>query len=174
MKKVIFTVLMAGVMLFGATNVNAMSKEEFQDKVTRPYEVNGSMISANESQKLQIERYLATNNISERDLDVIADKLDKALDIARSGNATSIDTLSQSEKDQILTLISEISRETDVKITISNGVITIYNLDGTIFTEISDTVVKYTDAFTYLAVVGGIVSFIGIVAIALKIRRANA
>ena len=173
MKKVIFTVLVAGLLL-SATNVSAMSKEQFEDKLTKSYEVNGGVMSANESQKLQIERYLAKNNISESDLDVIAKKFDEALAIVRKGNATSLDTLTKSERNQIIALINQISKETDVKITISNGVMTIYNLDGTVFTEISDTVVKYTNDTTYFAVVGGIISFIGIVAIALKIRKANA
>lgn len=173
MKKVIFTVLVA-VLLFSATNVSAMSKDQFLAKVEKTYTINGNEFSLDESQKLQVERYLAENEVSEDDLDTIASKFEDAMEIVKNGKATSLKTLSESQKNKMLELIKEISKETDIKITVSDGVITVYNLDGTVFTEISEEVIKYTDTFNYLAMVGGIVSVIGIIAIALKIRKANA
>lgn len=172
MKKIIY-VLFAAVLLFGTTAVSALTKDELKEKLTAVYEVNGVKFRATESQRAEIERYIEKNNLSDTDATYIATKFDEAVAIIRKGNATSLDELTQDEKEQIIKLINDVADKTNVKLTISKGVVTVYNLDGTVFTKV-DNVVKYTDSSNILVTVASTITVVGIAAIALKLKKENA
>ena len=55
--------------------------------------------------KNQLEQYLANNDLSSADCDYIASVADKALEIVKSGSATSVSELTRTEKDKLKELM---------------------------------------------------------------------
>lgn len=178
--KNLFLVGVLACLMVGVTNVNAMSKDELEAKLTKTYEINGVSVGADSSAKVEIERYLQQNDVSEKDCDYIAGKFDEALAIIENGNATKFDELTKSEKDQIKALIAEVSQNTEVKVTVlKGGKVIVYNLDGTKFSEITKSDIKYNTDVKYtndenVVLLAGAVSIIGLFVIARKIKKANA
>ncbi len=175
MKKIVYVVL-AAAMLFTTTSVSAMTESELAEKLTKTYEINGVMFSATNAQKVEIERYFRENEVPEADLDFISKKFDEALAIIEKGDATSIEELTSSEKDQIVALFNEVSEKTKVRITLENGKINVYGVNGgdKPFTVVTDEIVRYTDGTNYLIALAGAISLVGVAAIVLKVKRANA
>lgn len=178
--KSLFLVGVLACLMLGVTNVNAMTKDELEAKLTKTYEINGVSVSADSSAKVEIERYLQQNDVSEKDCDYIAEKFDEALAIIEKGNATTLDALTTSEKNQIKALITEVSQNTEVKVTVlKGGKIIVYNLDGSKFSEITKEDIKYNTDVKYtnnenIVLLAGAVSIIGIFIIARKIKKADA
>ncbi|MBR1416420.1 MAG: hypothetical protein IJ572_01210 [Bacilli bacterium] len=170
MKKSIILVL-AVFLLFGI-NAKAMTKSDLEAKLTSSYTINGVVFSANDSQKAQIRRYLAQNDISESDCDFIALEVDKAIQVIDESNAKSFSTMSQAYKNKLSQIAAEISKNTSVKVTLaSNGTLSVYNIDGTLFTKISSTI-KNTSNLEVLYIAGAI-SAVGALYFANKVRKAN-
>jgi len=172
MKRIICAVLLA-VSVLGLTSVNAMTKEELKAKLTSTYEVNGVKFKATDSQIVQIERYINTNNISDYDAEFISKKIDEAVAIVEKGNATSLSELTGKEKEALISLVNDITTQTDIKLTVEDGVINVYNLDGTLFTKI-DSIVKYTNESKLLIVLASTVTAIGLLTLVAKMRKASA
>ena len=170
MKKSIILVL-AAFMLF-ITGVSAMSESELEAKLTAAYTINGTTFQVNAAQKSQIHEYLAKNDISESDCDYIASQVDEAIKVIDDSNVTSLKDLSQSYRNKLSTIASNISKNTAVKVTLSsNGTLTVYNTDGTVFTTIS-TVIKNTSELGILYIAGAI-SILGALYFANKVKKAN-
>ena len=165
--------LFIAMLLVGTLNVNAMSKDELKAKLTKAYTINGATFQATSDQKVEIERYLSQNDVSESDADYIASKIDEAIAIIERGNANSFEKLTKAEKNEIKALLTEVSNNTSVKVTAVKNGVKVYNLDGTVFTVVTAPKVKYTDTYMIIAL-AGVVSIIGIFVIARKMKKANA
>ena len=165
--------LFVAMLLVGTLNVNAMSKDELKAKLTKAYTINGATFQATSDQKVEIERYLSQNDVSESDADYIASKIDEAIAIIERGNANSFEKLTKAEKNEIKALLKEVSNNTSVKVTAVKNGVKVYNLDGTVFTVVTAPKVKYTDTYMIIAL-AGVVSIIGIFVIARKMKKANA
>ena len=165
--------LFVAMLLVGTLNVNAMSKDELKAKLTKAYTINGATFQATSDQKVEIERYLSQNNVSESDADYIASKIDEAVAIIERGDATSFEKLTKAEKNEIKALLTEVSNNTSVKVTAVKNGVKVYNLDGTVFTVVTASKVKYTDTYMIITL-AGVVSIIGIAVIARKMKKANA
>ena len=135
--------LFVAMLLVGTLNVNAMSKDELKAKLTKAYTINGTTFQATSDQKVEIERYLSQNNVSESDADYIASKIDEAVAIIERGDATSFEKLTKAEKNEIKALLTEVSNNTSVKVTAVKNGVKVYNLDGTVFTVATASKVKY-------------------------------
>ena len=143
MKKLFLMVI--GVVALLSTSVNAMTEKELQQKLTKEYTINGVSFKLDSSYVSQLERYLNENEVSSKDADYISKKVDEVVKVIESGNAKDIKSLSKSEKDKLKNIASEISSNTDVKVTVAKGgEVTVYNTDGTVFTKVSEPI-KYTD-----------------------------
>ena len=164
-KGILFAI--AVVLLCTFTNVNAMTESELKAKLTKTYVINGATFKANESQVAQIERYLAQNEISATDADIIASKIDEAVNVIKASGATSIDGLSRTSKDQLISIANDISNTTAVKLSISKGVLSVYNTDGSLFTKVEKNVVKQTNS-NNIIVLSSLVSLIGIAFVSKK------
>ena len=81
--------------------------------------------------------------------------------------------LTKAEKNEIKALLTEVSNNTSVKVTAVKNGVKVYNLDGTVFTVVTASKVKYTDTYMIIAL-AGVVSIIGIAVIARKMKKANA
>ena len=54
--KSLFLVGVLACLMLGVTNVNAMTKDELEAKLTKTYEINGVNVSADSSAKVEIEK----------------------------------------------------------------------------------------------------------------------
>lgn len=166
--KKLLLVAICGITLCGGLKANAMTKDELKEKLTSTYTVNGTKFGATDSQKAEIDMYLAQNDLSSSDCEFIASKLDEAIALIDRGTATSFSSLSGSEKNELISMANEITNKTKVRVTLTDkGVLTIYNVDGTKFTE-ETTIMKYTDGSDYFLVIAGVVSIIGIATVVKK------
>ncbi len=150
------------------TNVDAMSKEQLKTKLTSSYNINGATFRLNSSQITQVERYLNSFDVSEEDADYIAGKVDEAVALVESGNATSISNLTSSERNKLTRLVNDISSSTSVKATVSGGDLVVYNpITGGVFTRIN-TPAKQTGTVNYVHVISGLVALIGVYTLVIK------
>lgn len=148
MKKLFLMVI--GVVALLSTNVDAMTEKELQQKLTKEYTINGVSFKLDSSYVSQLERYLNENEVSSKDANYISKKVDEVVKVIEAGNAKDIKSLSKSEKDKLKNIASEISSNTDVKVTVAKGgEVTVYNTDGTVFTKVSEPI-KYTDNNTLI------------------------
>lgn len=177
MKKIILTVF-AAVMLFGATNVNAMTENELKEKLTKSYEIDGEKMQVPASLVVELERYLKEYEISSEDADYIAKKFDEALKIAQDGKAKSFTDLTKDEKQKMIAIVSDISKETSVKATLTEGgKLTVFEEDGkTVFTVITDkdNAIQNTNSSNAILAIASIISVLGIAVVVKNVAKANA
>lgn len=173
--KVLFLVV---AVLFTTVNVNAMSKSELEEKLTKTYTVNGTSFRLETKDANKVKTYLAENDISESDCDYIAGQVDKAIAILEASGVTKIENLSTSDKNSIKALINEVGSNTDVPVSISNGKLFVGYVNEPTKAFYEDKVdltsdVKYTNANLYVTIACA-VAIIGIAAIAVSAKKQNA
>lgn len=142
----VFVLLLLAV----ATTVNAISADDLVAYVTKAQEVAGKkVVLVSASQKVEIERYLSKNEVSESDLDYVKSKFDEAVKILNKAGTTDVKKLSSSVKDELIALVEDVSANTSIKATVNaNGTITVYNLDGTKFDTVTP-IIKQTGSTNY-------------------------
>lgn len=173
MKKLL-TVLMATALFAGMTSVSAMSESELKSKLTATYTINGESVSLSSSQKALVKRYLDKEEVSSTDADYIAAKVDEAIAILNNSGekAKNFKNLSATTKNKLKALVSDVSANTSVKATVTDGAIVIYTSDGKVFAEVS-SVVKQTGANYTVAVVASIITILGAALVLVEAKRAN-
>ena len=156
MKK-ICAVIIAVCLLFGVSNVSAMSKANLKKKLTQTITINGVKVSVDNDTKAAIERYLDQFNVSSTDADYIAARVDKAIEILKGEGQTDFTKLSATAKSKLKALVEEISTNTSVHATVTNGSVVVYNPnDGSEFFE-ATKLVKHTGLGTSpLAIIAGL------------------
>lgn len=131
------------VMLFvviGISPVKAMSESQLYDKFAATYDINGSKYSLTAGDKLLVKRYLDTYDVSSKDCDFIAGKIDQAISEMRKSGVKDLSTFSKypkSLKDTLKGYVLDIAGNTSVKASTKKGAVVIYNPDGTVFAEIT-------------------------------------
>ena len=80
MKKFLFLFV---AVLLTTVSVNAMSKDELKDKLTKSYTINGVTYKLNNGNANMVKSYLEQNEVSESDCDYIAAQVDKAVAIIK-------------------------------------------------------------------------------------------
>lgn len=172
MKKKILVIVLA-IISVSMLNVSAMTKEELKNKLAQTYTINGVDFQARPDDIVQLERYLAQNDLSESDMDYIAAKFDEVVALLESGNATSYETITVREKNKIIEIINDVTNKTSVKATVSKNTVIIYNADGTEFTRIT-FLVKQTGQNAIIFSVSLGITLAGMFLIARKIKKTNA
>ena len=168
MKKFASLVLTAlvAVAFFGTTKASAMTESQLRDKMTAVYTFEGGKTwTLKQKYVNELDRYLATYEISSEDADYIAGKIDEYVAKRQKG-----ETLGKKAAEEIVDAISE---NTNVKSVIRNGDLVILNQDGTDFTVVSNPF-KRTGNDEMIYIISGIVVAAGILAIATKMKKANA
>lgn len=151
MKNLLKISLVFVVLLLIVTNVNAATANEFVEYVTSAKTIAGQKVTlVSAAQKTEIERYLAQNKVSPENLDYLKGKFDEGIEIMNKAGVTDYTKLDKEAKDKLITLANEASEKTGIKITVqSNGTVSIYNLDGTLFTT-TGAVIKQTGSNNYV------------------------
>lgn len=156
MKK--FSYVLLAVLLFvGVVRVNALSEEGLKEALTQTITINGVEWSVDSSTKAAIERYLNQYEVSSSDADYINERINTAISIIKSEGQTDFSKLSSSAKERLKALVVEISQNTSVKATVTEGSVVILTPDGQgTFFEV-DHLVKQTGSSTTLtAMVAGV------------------
>lgn len=122
-------------------NVFATNESDLLNKAKQTYTINNRNVGLKSEVITQVERYLNQYEISDADCKFISDKVDEAIELAKSAKASSWNSLTASQKAQMISLAEEINNSTSVKATLtSDGKLTVYNSDGSVFTKLSDVV----------------------------------
>ena len=169
-------VLMLAAGLVATAPVNAMTEADLKAKLTQEYTINGRTEKVDAAIVTQIERYFDEFEVSEDDCDYIAKKIDEAIELVKSGKATSWDKLSASEKEALVAIVNDVSSKTSVKVSLSKGgVLTVYEADGkTVFTKITNVIKNTNDSLQIVMVAGAVISLVGLLLITKKVVKANA
>lgn len=174
MKKLLVLVF---ALFISMTSVSAMSETQLKTKLTESKTINGVTFKASDSQKTAIEQYLNQYEVSSSDADYIVSKLNEAFNVLKASGKTSFYKMNKSDKNKIISLVSDVATNTSVKVAIVKGNLVVYK-PGTneIFYEtpinpVNGDIVQTSRGLTIA--IAGIISVIGI-AIALKKVKVNA
>ncbi|MBR2708403.1 MAG: hypothetical protein IKE90_03085 [Bacilli bacterium] len=173
MKKILITLLVFTLFLTGA---RAMSESDLLAKLTASYDINGFTFQLSGGDKALAKRYLDENEVSSKDADYIAGKIDEAISLMRKSGAKDFSDFSKlpsSLKSSLKKLVQDVASNTSVKATVTKGKVVIYNADGTVFAEMSKLVKNTGSEFEIIPLVALFVSIIGIVVV-YKNVKANA
>lgn len=170
--------LLAVALFFMGTTVNAMTESELKAKLTQTYTINGETVKLSDYQVAELERYLDKYEVSAKDADYIAGKVDEVIELAKTAKATSFSDLTADEVSKVIAIVSDISKNTSVKASLTKGgKLTIYEEDGkTPFTVITDkdNGIQDTNNNYFIIVIASVISLLGIVVITKKVAKANA
>ncbi len=119
------------VVFFSFTGVKAKTEEELKKILTQSIKVGKATFALSDDEKVLVERYLEQNEVSSEDADFIAVRVDKAISIIKAEGHVEFKNFSQSSKDKLKALVSEISENTSVKATVTKNSLIVYNQDGT-------------------------------------------
>ncbi len=177
MKKTLFAVVTAAVVLFGATNVHAMTEDQLREKLSGTFEVNGKEVRVPEEYLLQMENYLDKYDLSDNDANYISDKIDEAISSVKSG-AKSFSELTSAERQKMVSIVADIREHTSVKATLTDSVngakLVIYEADGvTPFAVIEDKI-KETGVNNSITLIASAISVLGLAFVVKKVAKANA
>lgn len=170
MKK-LFILSLVAAMFVGVGNANAMSEADLKNKINS-VAVNGIVIE--EGTKKQFSDYLDKYELTGKECDIIAKNIDKAIEIFKSENVTSINQLSSTAKNRLKALVSDVTSNTSVKATITDGALVVLNSDGTVFAEVDNKIVKKTGNETVLPVIAGVSFVITLVGAYFVVRQVKA
>lgn len=177
MKKLGYLLLVLAA-LFTGFNVKAMTENELKEKLTKTYTIDGTEVKLQPSQITELERYLNKYELSAKDCDFIAAKIDEAVAIAQTGKAKSFSELTSEEVTKMVAIVSEVKEKTSVKATLTKGgKLTIYEEDGsTPFTIITDkdNGIQDTNNNYFIIVIASAISLLGVIVITKKVAGANA
>ncbi len=175
MKKVLFLFV---AVLLTTVSVNAMSKDELKDKLTKSYTINGVTYKLEAGNANMVKTYLEQNEVSEADCDYIASQVDKAIEIVKNANVTDLSKLSTSSKNELKALVNNVGANTKVPVSIKNGKLFVGYVNEPEKAFFNDKVnvktdVKYTNG-NLVITIASVVAVIGIATIAVKAKKQNA
>lgn len=161
MKKLLsIAVLVAIVMLMGATVVNATTSSELADTL---YDM-GKEYGLTSADKVRIERYISDYGVTDDQADEIVAKAKEAVAVFEDAGVTSFSDLSTSEKDELKSIANEAADIIDVKLTFGEHYVKIYK-DGKLIETVTNNngTLAYTGNSINMVLV---VSSIAVVALA--------
>ena len=163
MKNLLRISLVLVVLLLVTTTVNAMTESEFIDHVTAYQEIAGKSVKL--VQEATVKRILKANNLSDEDLDVVAEKFDDAVKVLKKADTLNYKELTNTERDELINLANAVKERTGIGYEInSDGTVKIINTNGTT-DEIDLKVAEQTGSSNYIY----LVPIIAIVAVAMVI-----
>ena len=158
MKKLSY-LLLAALLFVGLLKVDALSEEKLKEALTQTITINGTEWSVYRSTKAAIERYLNQYDVSEADADYINERINTAISIIKSEGQTDFSILSASAKNKLKALVVEISNNTSVKATVTDGSVVVLTPSGDTFYEVDHLVKQTGSSMTTTAIVTA-VSFV--------------
>ena len=131
MKRIGVIALIIGLFIVGTYNVKALNEAGLKDKLFQTIKVGDSDFSLSSDEKKIVETYLEQNEISDEDATFIGEQIDKAIKIIQNQKNVQFTKYPQSVKNELKSLVAEISSNTKVKATLTKEGLTVKNTDGT-------------------------------------------
>ncbi len=169
MKK-LFSVLLVLAMVFAVTTVKAMSEDALYDALTQTITVKGVKYSVDDATKNHIRAYLNQFEVSSSDADYINTRINKAIKILKSEGKVVASELSASAKQKLKDLVVEISNNTSVNATVTEGSLVVYDNNGDVFFEVT-RLVKQTGSEVSTTAILASISLVIVAAGALLVGR---
>lgn len=172
MKKILcIAIVMVGFLTM--TNVHAMTESDLLAKIKSSYNINGENVKLDSSYVTLAERYFDENDLSESDMNYISNKIDAVVNIMQNDSTADISKLSTTAKNEVKQIATDITANTAVKVVVTKDGFTVYNTDGSEFSEIEKTAIKYTDnSLINLIALAGITC--GGIVLVSRIKKRNA
>lgn len=130
MKKLSFYALAIVVLVIGTFNVSALTEQGLKDKILQTITVGGEKYTLPSDKKKIAEDYFEKNEISDEDATYIGERVDKAISIIKAQGNVNFKGYSQDVKDELKGLVTEISKNTKVKATLTKEGLHVQNSDG--------------------------------------------
>ena len=146
MKKIITLLLFVSCFIIGINNTYAMTEKELEEKLIKSYKVNGENYSISNDIKVLAKRYLDQYEVSSKDADYIAARIDEAVKIIQESGKTNFKDFSKETKEKLKALVEKVSANTSIKATVTRNSIVVYTPNGEKFAEV-DKIVKQTGNF---------------------------
>ena len=170
MKKLFFVSLLAALFV-GTANVNAMTESDLRKKFDETVTINGNKYAVSAGDKKLVDDYLAKYELSSDDCDYIAGKIDEAKSILTADGNEDLTKLSESAKNKLKKLVSDVSANTSVKATVTSGSVIILNSDGSTFAEVSGLVKQTGTENSNIAIIAGVAFIITLVGACLVVKQ---
>lgn len=128
MKKIL--ALIVSFVIVGALNVSALTEEGLKEKVLGTIEVNGEKYTLPSDKRKIAEDYFEKNEISDKDATYIGEMIDKAIEIAKKQKSVKFTEYPETVRDELQEMVEDISKNTDVKASLTKDGLTVKNTDG--------------------------------------------
>ena len=154
MKKIFTLLLAVSCLILGIKNTYAITESELEQKITKTYLINGEKYSIGNDIKVLAKRYFDQYDISSKDADYIAERIDEAVKIIQESGKSNFKDFKKETKEQLKALVEKVSANTSVKATVLKNSVIIYSPNGEKFAEV-DKLVKqtgYTDIVSIVIV----------------------
>ena len=170
MKRLFFVGLIA-LFLVGTTNVNAMTEADLRKKLDESVTIAGEKYYLSTGDKKLADDYLAKYEISSDDCDYIAGKIDEAKAILTAEGKEIFSKLSESTKNKLKKLVTDVSANTSVKGTVTSGSFIVLNSDGSTFAEITNLVKQTGSENSNISIIAASAFIITLVGACLVVRQ---
>ncbi len=173
-------VLVAVLMLVLSVKAFAMSQSELIDYISKARSVNGMSFQLSSANKVKLERFFNENPVTEAQAEQIKSKVDETVSYMESTGATSLSTLTQTQKDTVISKANSAASVVGATISYSSTdkAVTVYDKNGKQVEALSveDGKLVQTGSSNYQYVVIPAVAIIAIAAVVFYInkRKVNA
>ena len=155
MKKVLFIGILAAMFL-GLVNAQAMTESELRKRFDETITIGDVTLSVSAGDKKAVDDYLAKYELSESDCDTISGLIDEAKKIIKAEGKTNFKDFSESSKTKLKNLVAEVSANTSVKATVTEGALVVLNEEGKTFYEATSLVKQTSAESSNIAIIAGL------------------
>lgn len=173
MKKLSALVLTVILFFAGFVTVSAMSEADLMAKFKDTLTLNGDKYGVSSGDLAAVERYFNTYDINATDADFIATRIDTAKGIIEADGHAVFADFSTSTKQQLKTLVDEITAQTSVNATYGHGALIIKNTDGSTFIEVTRLVKQTGVESSKVAIMSSISLIIVLAGTLLVVKQAR-
>ncbi len=171
MKKLSIFALIASLFVFGTFTVNAKTEDELKEILTQTITVGKEKYALSDGDKVLVERYLNEFDVSSEHADIIAEKVEAAINIIKGQGNVNFKSYPESVKQDLKTLVGEISSSTSVKATLTKDALIVYGEGNNVFAEVTKLVKQTGVETSRIAVIAGISILIVAVGTCLVIKQ---
>ena len=126
---VLMSVILTTIML--GTVVNAATEEELKDYLFKKHIIAGNEVYLVENQKVEVERYLATHDVTEEQADKVIEQAEKAKALLEKNGVSDYTKLSKENKKTLLSIGQEAASVLGLTMTYNSSEKTIEIYEGT-------------------------------------------
>ena len=171
MKKVYAVFALVVSLFVGIQTTSAMTESELKEVMTKNYTINGHEFKLTDEAKVYLERYLNSYDINATDCQYIADRVNDAINIIQNAGVSKIENLTSAQKNQLKNLVEQVSANTSVNATVTDGSVVVYKPAGGVFAEVDDPIKQTGLETSPVAMMAGVSFLITLAGACLVVRQ---